>query len=78
MFRRHEKANIHISMCAYCIQRPCRLRFPQPGWDEARMSDKFRWLAEFVMDKPRIEPLLRVLWQFEQVPDVSQFVRDLV
>ena len=19
------------------------LRFPQPGWDEARMEDKFRW-----------------------------------
>jgi 2-methylcitrate dehydratase PrpD len=54
------------------------LRFPQPGWDEARMSAKFRWLAEFVVDKPRIEPLLRVLWQFEQVPDVRQFVRDLV
>ena len=25
------------------------LRFPQPGWDEARMEDKFRWMAGFVL-----------------------------
>jgi 2-methylcitrate dehydratase PrpD len=54
------------------------LRFPQPGWDEARMSAKFRWLAGFVMDKPRIEPLLDDLWKFEHVPDVRRFVLSLL
>ena len=54
------------------------LRFPQAGWDEARMSDKFRWLASFVMAADRVQPLLDRLWHFEDVPDVRQFVCTLV
>ncbi len=53
------------------------LRFPQLGWDEARMSDKFRWLAGFVVEGPRIDRLLEMLWHFEQVQDVRQLIRDL-
>jgi 2-methylcitrate dehydratase PrpD len=54
------------------------LRFPQPGWDEARMSAKFRWLTEFVLPNGRIEPLLQALWRFEQVPDVRPWAHSLV
>jgi len=54
------------------------LRFPQAGWDEAKMSDKFRWLANFVLEPDRVPPLLDKLWQFEQEPDVRAFVRALI
>ena len=54
------------------------LRFPQSGWDEARMSDKFRWLAGFVLDADRLQLLLDRLWHFEGVPDVRPFARSLV
>jgi 2-methylcitrate dehydratase PrpD len=54
------------------------LRFPQSGWDEARMSEKFCWVAGFVLEAGRLEPLLNRLWHFEDVPDVRPFVRALV
>jgi 2-methylcitrate dehydratase PrpD len=53
------------------------LRFPQPGWDETRMGDKFRWLAGFVLKETRIDPLLDTLWHFEQIQDVRRLTRDL-
>ena len=53
------------------------LQFPQPGWDEERMSEKFRWLAGFVLDQARIDRLLDMLWRFEEVSSVGQFVREL-
>ena len=40
------------------------LRFPQPGWDEARMEEKFRWAAGFVLDQSRIDALAEMLWRF--------------
>ena len=54
------------------------LRFPQPGWDEARMSSKLCWLARYVLDEPRVEQLVETVWRFEQVSDVREFVRNLV
>jgi len=54
------------------------LRFPQAGWDEARMGDKFRWLAGFVLPAGRVQPLLDELWHFEDVPDVRPWARALV
>jgi 2-methylcitrate dehydratase PrpD len=54
------------------------LRFPQPGWDHERMSDKFRWVAGFVLDRARIDRLLDLLWRFEEVPDVHRFMRELL
>ena len=50
------------------------LRFPQPGWDEAVMEDKFRWATGFVLPQERIDALAKLLWGFETV----QSVRDLV
>ena len=46
------------------------LRFPQPGWDEVRMEEKFRWAAGFVLDQSRIEALAEMLWRFEMIPSV--------
>ena len=46
------------------------LRFPQPGWDEVRMEEKFRWAAGFVLDQSRIEALAEMLWRFEIMPSV--------
>ncbi len=53
------------------------LRFPQPGWDEARMEDKFRWMAGFVLAGDQIDALAGMLWQFEQMPNVQQLFETL-
>lgn len=54
------------------------LRFPQPGWDQERMSDKFRWLAGFALDQARSDRILDLLWRFDEVLHVDQLVRELV
>ncbi len=51
------------------------LRFPQPGWDQERMSRKFRWLAGFVLEAALADRLLDMLWHFEQLPDVRELTR---
>jgi 2-methylcitrate dehydratase PrpD len=48
------------------------LRFPQPGWDEARMEDKFRWMVGSVLDTPRIDALAQMLWRFETLPSARE------
>jgi hypothetical protein len=50
------------------------LRFPQPGWDEGRMEDKFRWMAGFVLEEERIDALGKLLWCFEMQPNVREMV----
>jgi 2-methylcitrate dehydratase PrpD len=47
------------------------LRFPPQGWDQARMSEKFRWLAGFVLDASQVEEILEMLWQFEDISSVA-------
>lgn len=54
------------------------LGFPQPGWDEARMVRKFRWLAGFVIDDEHANRLLDLLAHLEQVPDVRELTSELV
>lgn len=53
------------------------LRFPQPGWDQDRMAAKFRWLADLVLERARIDALLETLWRFENVADVQEWTRVL-
>ena len=48
------------------------LRFPQPGWDEARMEDKFRWAAGFVLPSERLDALVKLLWRFETLSNVRE------
>jgi 2-methylcitrate dehydratase PrpD len=50
------------------------LRFPQPGWDEARMEEKFRWATGFVLGKERINALANLLWRFDKVPSVRELI----
>jgi 2-methylcitrate dehydratase PrpD len=48
------------------------LSFPQPGWDERKMEDKFCWLVSHVLDKARTDELTGLAWQFDQVADVRE------
>ena len=50
------------------------LRFPQPGWDEARMEDKFRWMTGFVLPAERLDALVKLLWCFETMPSVRKLI----
>ena len=53
------------------------LRFSQPGWDEARMEDKFRWMVGFVLPGKQIDTLTDMLWRFEMVPSVCELIEVL-
>jgi 2-methylcitrate dehydratase PrpD len=50
---------------------------PPVGWDEAVMESKFRWLAQYVLEDDQIDPLLDVLWHFDEVSDVREFAATL-
>lgn len=50
------------------------IRYPQ-GWDESRMEEKFRWLVGHVLEESRIEPLVDMVWHFENVDDVCELTR---
>jgi 2-methylcitrate dehydratase PrpD len=54
------------------------INFPQEGWDGERVEKKFRWLVGQVLDEPRIDQLVEMVGQFEQVPDVRQLTRLIV
>ncbi len=53
------------------------LRFPPTGWDRERMSDKFRWLAGFVLSPGQTDEILGTLWRFDQIPDVRELTCQL-
>jgi 2-methylcitrate dehydratase PrpD len=53
------------------------LSFPQPGWNEQVMENKFRWLMGHVLELGRVDQLLDVLWHFDQVSDVRELTRML-
>ena len=36
------------------------------------MEEKFRWMAEFVLDEARIDKLVDMLWDFENIPNVRE------
>lgn len=41
--------------------------------DEAGLEQKFRWLTRYVLEEHRLDPLLEMLWHFEDVQDVGKF-----
>jgi 2-methylcitrate dehydratase PrpD len=47
-------------------------RFPASGWSRQKMEEKFRWLAQFVLDDEQIDGLLEMVWHFEDVPSVAR------
>ena len=54
------------------------LRFPQTGWDAARMTEKFRWMTGFVLDTSRIDVLAQMLWRFETLSSVRELIAAIV
>jgi hypothetical protein len=53
------------------------LRFPPSGWDEERMADKFRWLAQHVLDSPAVETVIDMLFHFDTLANVRQLTGQL-
>jgi hypothetical protein len=53
------------------------ISFPQQGWDEERLEDKFRWLARRVLDHTDVETLIDLVWRFDRVTDVGELTRRL-
>lgn len=52
------------------------INYPQ-GWDQAQVERKFRWLAEYVLDAPRIDRLLDLVWRLNELPDIRELTREL-
>ena len=48
------------------------LSFPQAGWDEKVMEEKFRWLVEPVLGKPRAERLAELAWKLDEQAGVRE------
>ena len=53
------------------VPEACRLG---PRGDEAGLEQKFRWLTRYVLEEDRIDPLLEMLWHFDELQDVGEFV----
>jgi hypothetical protein len=41
------------------------------------MEDKFRWLAGYVLDAPRLDRVVETLWRFDQIADVREWIQIL-
>jgi 2-methylcitrate dehydratase PrpD len=50
------------------------LRFPQPGWDAARMDEKLHWMAQFVLDEARTDALSECVWRFDRVAGAAGII----
>jgi 2-methylcitrate dehydratase PrpD len=53
------------------------LRFPPSAWDEGRMADKFRWLANYVLDVSTVDETLDMLFHFEELLNVRQLTENI-
>ena len=52
-----------------------KIRYPQPGWDEQRVEEKFRWLMRYALDEPRTDELVDIVWHFEEISDVRELTQ---
>ena len=50
------------------------LSFPQPGWDEKVMEEKFHWLVDPVLGRERAGRLVDLVRGFETLSSVSQLI----
>jgi 2-methylcitrate dehydratase PrpD len=53
------------------------LSFPQPGWDEKVMEEKFHWLVDPVLGSARAGRLAEQVWRLETLGSVRELI-DLV
>jgi 2-methylcitrate dehydratase PrpD len=51
------------------------LVFPQPGWDEQTMEEKFHWLVDPVLGRDRADTLIDMVWSFEEQAGVTELIR---
>lgn len=47
------------------------------NWTQAMMADKFRWLAEAVMEPTQIEEILTMAWNLDELENVGTLTRML-
>jgi 2-methylcitrate dehydratase PrpD len=52
-----------------------KIRYPQPGWDEQRVEEKFRWLMRYALDEARTDELVDIVWHFEEISDVRKLTQ---
>jgi 2-methylcitrate dehydratase PrpD len=50
------------------------LRFPQPDWDVARMDEKLRWMAQFVLDEACTDALSDRVWRFDELTGAAEII----
>jgi 2-methylcitrate dehydratase PrpD len=53
------------------------MSYPQQGWDERRVEEKFRWLTQPLLGEARTSELIEMIWRFEEVPSVRELTRML-
>ncbi len=53
------------------VSDACRIK---ARGDEERLEQKFRWLTGYVLEEDQIDPLLKMLWRFDELQDVGEFV----
>jgi 2-methylcitrate dehydratase PrpD len=51
------------------------LQFPQPGWNEQAMEEKFHWLVDPVLGRDRADELVELVWRFDEQPGVDELLR---
>ena len=50
------------------------LAFPQAGWNEQVMEEKFRWLVEPLLGAPATRRLMELVWRCEELDGVAELV----
>lgn len=51
------------------VSDACRIK---ARGDEERLEQKFRWLTGYVLEQDQIDSLLKMLWRFDEVQEVSE------
>jgi 2-methylcitrate dehydratase PrpD len=47
------------------------------AWDDVSLEEKFRWITGYVLDDERIEKLVSMVWEFENLSDVKELTQIL-
>ncbi|UCF96191.1 MAG: MmgE/PrpD family protein [Spirochaetaceae bacterium] len=53
------------------------LVFPQSGWDEHTMEEKFHWLVDPLLGRGRAEKLIDLVWSFEKQTGVDGLIAEV-
>jgi hypothetical protein len=50
------------------------INYPQRCWDERGLEEKFRWLAEPVLERGQVDAVIDMVWHLEDVQDSGELV----